>query len=156
MIITSEEPNIHWGFLEVRGKNILDLGCSKFAATISTPEYFIENGANFVVGVDMGDMGWHHPKFKMECITITKTEQIQSLLSTYNYNLIKCDIEGWERVFEGINELPNIKEIAIEYHDNILKLMIERKLIEWGFGKPELHQLFDIETERMGVLHAKK
>jgi hypothetical protein len=34
--------------------------------------------------------------------------------------------------------------------------MIERKLIEWGFGTPDLHQLFDIEIERMGVLHAKK
>ena len=156
MIVTSEEPNIHWGFLEVKGKNILDLGCSKFAASISTPEYFIESGADYVVGIDMGDMGWQHPKFKMVCMTITKTSQIQSLLDTYNPNIIKCDIEGWERTFEEIKELPNVNEIAIEYHDNTLKLMIERKLIEWGFGTPDLHQLFDIEIERMGVLHAKK
>ena len=109
-----------------------------------------------VIGIDLGYMQWTNPKLTMIPMTIQNTKQIQDLLAIHKPDIIKADIEGAEFVFDGIHELYNVKEIAIEYHDNELKGLIERKFNEWGFINPDLYQLFDIETERMGVLHARK
>jgi hypothetical protein len=155
--ITSEEPNIHWGFLNVQGRTVLDLGSSKFAATKSTPEYFIEQGATKVVGIDIGlDTEYQNPSFTMLPMYIGSKEQLQDLINEHQPEVIKADIEGAEVHFKEIASIPSVVEIAIEYHDNDLKNLIESKLSEWGFSNCDLYQLFDIETERMGVLHAKK
>jgi 23S rRNA U2552 (ribose-2'-O)-methylase RlmE/FtsJ len=156
MRIGSEEPIDHWGFLDVKDKVILDLGCSPFHSSISTPQYFIKKGASKVIGIDLGYMQWTNDKLIMIPMTIQNTKQIQDLLAIHKPDIIKADIEGAEFVFGGIYELYNVKEIAIEYHDNELKVLMERKFDEWGFINPDLYQLFDIETERMGVLHARK
>ena len=155
--ITSEEPNIHWGFLNVQGRTVLDLGSSKFAATKSTPEYFIEEGAIKVIGIDLGlDTEYQNSSFTMIPMHISSKDQLQGLIDEHQPDVIKADIEGAEAHFKEIQSLPNVVELAIEYHDNDLKNLIESKLAEWGFDNWDLYQLFDIETERMGVLHAKK
>ena len=41
---TDWNPLAHGGFLEKKDKVILELGCSPFHSSISTPQYFIENG----------------------------------------------------------------------------------------------------------------
>ena len=105
MRIGSEEPIDHWGFLDVKDKVILDLGCSPFHSSISTPQYFIEKGASKVIGIDLGYMQWTNDKLIMIPMTIQNTKQIQDLLAIYKPDIIKADIEGAEFVFGGIYQL---------------------------------------------------
>ena len=56
--VTSEDPQHHWKYINVRGKRVLDLGCGNHgnATTLPYPttlEYFLEQGASFVVGIDL-------------------------------------------------------------------------------------------------------
>jgi hypothetical protein len=45
VFVESEEPDDHWGYLEVMGKRVLDLGCGYFGVdSTSTPAWFIEQG----------------------------------------------------------------------------------------------------------------
>jgi hypothetical protein len=71
--------------------------------------------------------------------------------------IIKCDIEGAERYFDEIEQLPtSVKQFAVEYHNNDLKNICEKAIQRWGFTNVELYQLFNENTDRVGVLHAWK
>jgi hypothetical protein len=155
--ITSEEPIDHWGFLNIENKIILDLGCGLFHSTISTPEWFIKNGAQKVIGIDLGNE-IEYDNFIYHAIAIDKPQQIKGLIETYKPHIIKADIEGAEIHFNEItlSDLGRVSEIAIEYHNNELKELILNKLSEWEFEIVDIYQLFDIEIERMGVIHAVK
>jgi len=155
--ITSEEPIDHWGFLNIENKIILDLGCGLFHSTISTPEWFIKNGAQKVIGIDLGNE-IEYDNFIYHAIAIDKAQQIKGLIETYKPHIIKADIEGAEIHFNEItlSDLGKVSEIAIEYHNNELKELILNKLSEWSFEIVDIYQLFDIEIERMGVIHAVK
>jgi hypothetical protein len=156
--ITSEEPNIHWGFLDIKDKIVLDLGCARFHSSISTAEWFINNGATKVIGIDLGNEIIDSNQFIYHSLSIDTTQKIKGLIETYKPHIIKADIEGAERYFNEITleDLGLVNEIAIEYHDNELKGIILQKIAEWGFGIVDTYQLMDIEIERMGVIHAKK
>lgn len=155
--ITSEEPIDHWGFLKVKDKIVLDLGCGKFHSTISTPEWFIQNGAQKVIGIDLSSE-FEYDKFIYHAMAIENSQQIKGLIETYKPHIIKADIEGAEIHFNNvdISDLGVISEIAIEYHSNELMELIFNKLADWEFALVNIYQLFDIETERMGVIHAVK
>jgi SAM-dependent methyltransferase len=155
--ITSEEPIDHWGFLKVKDKIVLDLGCGKFHSTISTPEWFIQNGAQKVIGIDLSSE-FEYDKFIYHAMAIENSQQIKGLIETYKPHIIKADIEGAEIHFNNveISDLGVVSEIAIEYHSNELMELIFNKLADWDFALLDIYQLFDIETERMGVIHAVK
>lgn len=154
--IISEEPHQHWPFLNVKDKIVLDLGCGKFYSQISTAEYFVNQGAAMVTGVDLSDIGYTANNFIMKAGAIESTERLDFLLRLTTPEVIKCDIEGAEIYFDKIDDLPYTKQIAIEYHNEFLKELIERKFIDWGFTNNKCYQIFDESIDRIGVLYAWK
>ena len=156
--ITSEEPDLHWSFLDFKGKTVLDLGCGKFYSKISTAEWFVKSGASKIIGIDLGVETFHHDKFTYHRLNIDSSEKLKDLIETYKPEVIKADIEGAEVYFNdlSIEELFKVKEIAVEYHSNDLKLGFESKLLEWGFKIIDTYGLFTEDINRVGVIHAKK
>ena len=156
MKIASEEPEIHWPFLNVKDKIVLDLGCGLFYSKISTADWFVQQGAKQVIGVDLGNDTPKH--FTYHQIAISSTIDILDLLNKYNPDVIKCDIEGAERHFKDVSavDMERVKQFAVEYHDNDLKLLMEQKIKEWGFENSETYQLFDEDINRIGVIYAHK
>lgn len=152
--IDTEEPDVHWGFFDITNKVVFDLGCGQFYSSISTAEWFLNKGANKVIGVDLLDINLNNERFTMIVENINSTEQIQNLLDVHHPNLIKCDIEGSEVYLDGINNLSEVEQIAIEYHDNHTKLVCENKIKEWGFENITMFQLFNENVDRIGVIYA--
>lgn len=154
-IIKSEEPIDHWGFLDIKGKVILDLGCGKFSSTISTADWFLLNGASKVIGVDMGSNEYLDDVHYIQ-MCIDSKEKLQTLIRDYEPQIIKADIEGAEIYFNELSSLGNTIELAIEYHSGKLKEIVLSVIERHGFRVENIYQLNDIELERMGVIHAKK
>ena len=154
-IIRSEEPIDHWGFLDIKGKTILDLGCGKFSSTISTADWFLLNGAAKVIGVDMGSNEYLDDVHYIQ-MCIDSKEKLQTLIRDYEPQIIKADIEGAEIYFNELSSLGNTIELAIEYHSGELKEIVLNVIERHGFRVENIYQLNDIELERMGVIHAKK
>lgn len=154
--IISEEPNLHWNFLNFNEQIVLDLGCGKFYSSISTAEWFVENGAGLVVGVDLSDIGYQSDRFIMKVMNIDSTQKIKSLIDLYYPSVLKIDIEGAEIYLYDIPHLASVNQIGIEYHNEYLKELCERKFIDWGFKNTKLYQLFDESTDRIGVYYAWK
>ena len=153
--IDSEEPVIHWRFLDVKDKVVLDLGCGKFYSSISTAEWFLQQGAKDVIGIDLSDINLNNEKFTMVVARIVSPDQLALLIHSCPIDVIKCDIEGAEINFNSIKTLPEcIKQFAVEYHDNETKLVCERAIIRWGFKNMEYYQLFNEDINRIGVIYA--
>lgn len=154
--ITSEEPKEHWSFLNPGNKIVLDLGCGKFYSSISTAQWFLNEGAAKVIGVDLGKEPIENSKFVSYAKRIESKEDLEYFLH-YMPEIIKCDIEGAEVYFKDINALPtSVKQFAVEYHNNDLKKICEDRFEKWGFTNIELYQLFNESTDRIGVYHVWK
>lgn len=151
--IQSEEPKEHWGFLSPKDKVVLDLGCAKFYSSISTAEWFLNEGASLVIGVDLGKENINNEKFIAYAKAIKSTEDIQYFLK-YNPQIIKADIEGAEIYLKDIDKLDSVQEIAIEYHDEATNKVCIDKLKDWGFTNIEQYQLFNESPDRIGVYYA--
>lgn len=152
--INSEEPTDHWPFLTVKSKTVLDLGCSKFYSSISTAQWFLDQGAERVIGVDFSKESIEDSRFIPYAKAI-QSEQDLRYFFKYDPQVIKCDIEGAERYFDTIEQLPHsVTELAIEYHDGNLKSLCENAIKRWGFPNVDYYQLFNEDINRIGVLHA--
>lgn len=123
----TESPDEHWGYLDVDGKVVLDLGCGNFGGEVtqSTPEFFIERGASKVIGVDVWiDSLNHieHPDIALIGMSIDNADEIANLIRRFTPDVIKCDIEGGERHLLDLpdNVLQTVKAYAIETHDDDL------------------------------------
>lgn len=154
--ITSEEPDNHWGFINFKDKIVLDLGCGKFHSTISTYDWFLQNGAKQVIGVDLGNETSEDINFIYSGGEVNSKERLLKLLNEYNPQVIKSDIEGAEIHFKDIENLHSVKEFAIEYHSADLKNMLLNRFAVWGFDYIEEIQLMDCNLDEQGVLYAKK
>ena len=154
--ITSEEPDNHWGFINFKDKIVLDLGCGKFHSTISTYDWFLQNGAKQVIGVDLGNETSEDINFIYSGGEVNSKERLLKLLNEYNPQVIKSDIEGAEIHFKDIENLHSVKEFAIEYHSADLKKMLLNRFAVWGFDYIEEIQLMDCNLDEQGVLYAKK
>jgi len=154
--IRNEEPIEHWGYLDIKDKVILDLGCGKFQASISTAEWFIQNGASKVIGVDLEPTFISHPQLVYHSMEINSPNNLIGLISEYNPDIIKADIEGAEEHFEPLENILNVKQFVIEYHSSALKQLILRKLNEWGFNDIEEIQLLSCNINEQGVIYARK
>jgi SAM-dependent methyltransferase len=154
--ITSEEPKEHWSFLNIKDKIVLDLGCGKFYSSISTAQWFLDEGAAKVIGVDLSKEPIQNEKFAAYAKPIKGKEDLEYFLH-YMPEIIKCDIEGAERYFKDVDFLPSsVKQFAVEYHDAETKKICEDQFLKWGFTHLELYQLFNESTDRIGVYHAWK
>jgi predicted RNA methylase len=64
--IENESPDTHWGFLPVKDKVVLDLGCGLNSEFMPTPYFFIqERGASKVIGVDPNEQSYQWYKQKI-------------------------------------------------------------------------------------------
>lgn len=154
--ILSEEPDIHWNFLHPKDKLVLDLGCDKFLSSKHSAQWFVEQGATYVLGVDLHHIGYDHPRFTMDVKNIDCPEKINSLLKGFKPDILKVDIEKAEVHFKDIVKMPSVEELAIEYHTVELKKLMEEMIDAWGFKNVETYQLFDLDVEEQGVLYAHR
>jgi hypothetical protein len=164
--IQTENPHDHWGFLEIKDNVVLDLGCGRtFNQTPTTPEYFLQQGAKQVIGVEMwpNEVEWFIELIKDERVffNVDKVDYWQKLkfyLKFCNINIIKCDIEGDEKMFERANseDLVNVKEIAFEYHNPDMKKLIKNNYESWGFKDIKIMSMNGFNADDQGVIHIKK
>ena len=156
LVINSEEPKEHWSFLNPKGKIVLDLGCGKFYSSISTAQWFLDEGATKVIGVDINKEPIEDERFVPYAKAVSSKKDLEDFLY-HTPEIIKCDIEGAEKYFEDIHSLPSsVRQFAVEYHDAETKRICESQLEKWGFKHIELYQLFNENTDRIGVYHAWK
>ena len=158
--ITCENPNEHWSRLNVKNKTVLDLGCGRtWNQKPTTPEYFLSQGAKAVIGVEMwiNECDWlknkiRDSRFLIICHEIKTADDIHSYLEVYKPEIVKCDIEGRESILNE-TDLSCVKEIAIEYHNEEMKAMIEKGFRQWGFNRLELWSMNGFDVEKQGVIY---
>jgi len=170
-LINSENSSVHWKHLDVSDKIVLDLGCGFWDVNDmqeSSPVYFKNKGAKKIIGVDLNvnDINilknYFDEHFKGDgseflIKTITNTNDLLELIAKYQIESIKCDIEGFEKVMFNINknQVKNITNISVEYHNNILFLNLLNALNNWDF-KIINHSIFTYGPQHMGVLTAQR
>ena len=167
--INSENSEHHWPFLNTNNKVLLDLGCGRHDTTDlyqSSSIYLGEKGATKVISIDASQSEINYfnennintEKYTFICQFIDSTESILKLINEYNPSVIKCDIEGHEENFYGINkkDMENVEEIAIEYHDYHILEGIKNKINEWGFNIHTEAKFGFVHAPQMGVLFCTK
>jgi hypothetical protein len=164
-IINSEHPDVHWGFLDVKDKMVLDLGCGINSEHTPTPWYFInEKKAKYVVGVDSDNNSyqWFKQNFVVKNFIpimdmVDRWEKIRMYIDYWQPEVIKMDIEGAEIYMNAVDvsHFKGVKEIGIEYHNLSCLLSCENKLKEAGF-KLEYYKFEHLDIDYQGVLYAYK
>lgn len=155
--ITGEYPSKHWYFLDIKDKTVMDLGCGKWMSDISTAEWFLNEGAKQVIGIDLSDMNINDGRFIMEIQRIQSAEQLYELIDKYKPEIIKCDIEGAESYFNDIKEISEeVKQFAVEYHNADTKKICEQALERWKFKNIEIYQFIGYDFNTIGVINAWK
>jgi len=166
--ITSEDASNHWRFVDSKGKNILDIGCGTWHTkdlNETTPLFFGKT-ANTVIGIDSNqnciniynNHCINESKYIFYCESINNVSRIQSLISKYDINFLKSDIEGGESVLLDltVQDLENITDIAIEFHTLELKeAFLDKIPNEWGFT---IHTLANFRStpDNLGVIYGVK
>jgi SAM-dependent methyltransferase len=158
--IYDEEPSVHWGFFYCLNKTVLDLGCGYNAECTPTPVYFLrDQKAKHVIGVDCDKTSIQRlqalnlENFTLLEETLDSAEKIRSLLEQYSPQIVKIDIEGAEALLGriGAETMKSVQQIAIEYHDNHTRLVVEKVLNDWGFPRPRRYGLFNLVPTEYGV-----
>lgn len=170
-LIKSENSSQHWNKLEVSDKIVLDLGCGLWDVNDMqecSSVYFKNKGAKKIIGVDLNAndidvlKGYFDEYFKNDgseflVKAITTTNDMLDLITKYQIQSIKCDIEGFEKVMFNIDKslINNVTDISIEYHTHILFLNLINTLNNWGFTIID-HSVFTYAPQGMGVITAKR
>ena len=170
--VNNENPNEHWQFVDVIDKTILDLGCGRWESVEyrdsnwpTTPEFWIQKGANKVIGVDsdQNEIDWFMKKhinnicFNFKCMMINSPQDLLNLINEYTPEIIKCDIEGGEIHFVNLNNdiVKQIQQYYIETHSDELYNKCISKLEECDY---DIYEKIDL-THTNGickVLFAKR
>jgi hypothetical protein len=133
----SENPSLHWKYINCKGRISLDLGCGRWETVEyrdpnwpTTPEYLIQQGATEVraFDIDPAEIDWYTtnitPKMAVfpECMAVRTVEDIRSIMKKYAPKAIKCDIEGAEQVFLELSdeEFCSIDHYALETHSTAI------------------------------------
>jgi predicted RNA methylase len=164
-VITTEHPQEHWGFLNVAGKKVLDLGCGINSEFTPTPWYFLQDmGAKHVVGIDSNPQSyeWFKNNFKVKNFIpimdmVDRIEKFELYLGYYKPEIVKMDIEGSEILINALDAsyLQSVEQIGIEYHNLSCLISCENKLKEAGF-KLEYFKFEHLDIDYQGVLHGYK
>jgi hypothetical protein len=134
--IYNESYDKHWNFTSFENKVILDLG----ADYGSTAYYFLRKGASKVIAVEgnpqlASKLKFNSQKFKkivpLENF-IDNSEKIENLISDYHPDLVKVDIEGYEKLLTNI-DVTKVKEWLIEAHSKELYLTLAKFYLKCGF-----------------------
>ena len=147
--IYTENPKTRWEFVNVDQKRVLDLGCGRPWALggeeawerLETPEYFLEMGADFVIGIDdrPEEIEYFKSLFRgtdresnvfFEEKQIQRAEDVKDLITRFEPDCIKCDIEGKEILLEDLEDytLSLVSEYYIETHSDFLHQVVKDKL----------------------------
>jgi SAM-dependent methyltransferase len=162
--IPSESPSVHWPDINVKGKRVLDLGCGRWEATEveeTTPHYFLQEGAEFVAGVDSSEDETKYfrlqnlPNTKFATLKIEHKNTLLQIIENFNINVIKSDIEGKEILFLDCTkeELAKIDSLYIEYHGHYIREKLEDKLPALGFTIIKIGKLW---VDGFGVIFAER
>ncbi len=140
----SEKPSLHWGHIKCKGKVAIDLGCGRWESVEyrdpswpTTPEWLVELGASKVIAfdIDANEINWYNeniaPKIPVTAIhaSIDSVQVLRDIIHTYQPKVVKCDIEGYERVFLELSdeEFTSIDFYALETHsDDLYNSFIEK------------------------------
>lgn len=154
-IITTENPECHWGFANVKNRTVLDLGCGRVWNTDrerssdkhlhwpDTPQFFLNRGARKVIGVD--PRGYEILRYSDEYLyndgkglflqgsVETKEDMeyyLKHLLSEHGESCVKCDIEHHESVIAELDDhiISRVDEWYVECHTNELYEKVVSKL----------------------------
>jgi SAM-dependent methyltransferase len=163
--ITSENPEIHWGFLPTENETILDLGCGiNNNEFIPTPMYWNQKGAKNIIGVDSSEQSyqWFKQNFNVKNFInvmdyVDRIEKFELYIGYYKPTVIKIDVEGSEIYLNALKPefLEGVKHIGIEYHNLSCLLSCERLLSDNGYTL-EYHKFTHLDIDYQGVLHAYK
>jgi hypothetical protein len=164
-IIKDENPINHWGFLDVKDRIVLDLGCGINSEFLPTPYYFIvERGAKKVIGVDSNEQSyqWFKQNFNVQNFIpfkdmVDRYEKFEFYFDYFKPDVVKMDVEGSEIYMNAFNNklFDSVEEIAIEYHSYPCLIAIEGKLRENNY-KLEYYKFEHLDLEHQGVLFAYK
>lgn len=146
-VIINEHPTNSWPekYINVKNKIVLDIGCgffgkiikfnegnielenTKLSNMISTSEWFLNLGAKKVIGLDMNESDIKHLIKKLEKTektlffndTINSAEQLEKLITNYNVEILKIDIEGGEVHLLDVNNdiFSSVEEYYVETHN---------------------------------------
>lgn len=166
----SDNSEDHWPCVNMEGKVLLDLGCGRwdtYELCHSSPIYLGSLGASKVYAVDakaseINYFNNNNPdpeKYTFINASVESAEQIKRWIDDFNIDYIKSDIEFYERLFFTLTteDMKNIKEFAVEYHDLDIKTQFLEKFKEWGFEvHTEAKFTFLPGYEHMGCLFASK
>lgn len=163
--IANEDPENHWGFLNVANKVVLDLGCGVNSEFLPTPFYFINKKfAKKVIGVDSNPQSynWFKTNYNVQNFIlfmdmIDRYEKMEFYFDYFKPDVVKMDIEGAEYLLFGLDKelLEPVKEFAIEYHNRVALYACEDFLSKSGY-QLEYYNFNHLDLEHQGVLHAKK
>jgi len=163
--ITSENPDIHWGFLPVTGKVVLDLGCGINSEFTPTPWYFIQNkAASKVIGVDSDQKSydWFKANYVVKNFIpimdmVDRIEKFEMYLGYWKPDIVKIDVEGSEILLNALNPsyLDNVTNVGIEYHNLSCLISCENLLRSAGF-ELEYYKFGHLDIDYQGVLHGYK
>ena len=162
--ITNEDPIVHWPDINVKNKNVLDLGCGRWDATEqskTTPIYFLDQGAKNVIGIDSSSaeveyyqsLNLSNAKFFAE--SIQNSLLLKKIINENDINVIKSDIEGAEIIFLDFtqDDLKNVSSLYIEYHGHHIKNLLIPKIKNLGFIITKIGHLW---IDGYGVLFCEK
>ena len=136
--IYCEDYDEHWNFTTFKNKIVLDLGADHG----STAYYFLRKGAAKVVAVE-GDpqlaskLRFNSQRFKKIVPIenfIDSSEKIEKLISDYNPDIVKVDIEGYEKLVLEVHDIGNVNEWLIEAHTNELYIALVKFFLKHGFS----------------------
>ena len=163
--IDNEDPVNHWGFLNVKDRVVLDLGCGLNSEFMPTPYFFIqEKEATKVIGVDPSEQSyqWYKQNYNVYNFInhmdyIDRIEKLEWYIKHSGAQILKVDIEGMEILFNAINPeiLKDIKQIGVEYHNLPALIAVERMLTENGF-EVEYYKFPHLPIDHQGVIHGFK
>jgi len=163
--IATEHPQEHWGFLNVEGKSVLDLGCGINSEFTPTPWYSLqERKAKNVVGIDSDKKSydWFKQNYVVKNFLpimdmVDRIEKFELYLGYYKPDIVKMDIEGSEILINALNVsyLESVQQIGIEYHNLSCLISCEHKLREAGF-ELEYFKFEHLDVDYQGVLHGYK
>jgi hypothetical protein len=155
--IYGEDYDRHWNFTSFKDKVVLDLG----ADYGSTAYYFLRKGANKVIAVE-GDLelvakmklNFKNDDDRVIAIHefIDSSSKIENLISSYHPDLVKVDIEGYEKLLTNI-DVTKVKEWLIEAHSKELYLMLVKFYLKHGFSIrsfPYINNLMVIHAHAWG------
>jgi|SRR6185312_10860847 len=170
-LITSEDSSIHWKYMDVAGKTVLDLGCGLWDVKNigeASPVYFKNKGAGKIIGVDQNgkdisvlkkyfDEQFPGDGSEFLVKSITTTSDLIELITQYQVGSIKCDIEGFEKTMFKIDksQIKNLANISVEYHNRQLLFGLLQTLKKWGFTIIN-HSNFTYASQNMGVITAQR